>query len=466
MSLTADVKRMYEAWRKPREPVKTFVLRKDGEDSSVLSKPEEPKEESDMSQNDNTMYPTREQLHEQRLAPEQNDINAQLQNVRVAGEGQDIAAFSPEQILQAFDPHGQLTQVELDNKIRYYVEQHSKQDFSGQQRAPVKYQFGFDQTGVQRQARPGEMVDQLGQLQMVNPQYADQMAERMRDVSDSDARQTMRRQAQFRTLATVVLNPVQNPSGPQVQWVDDEQHRNLKQEYIQAKEVGFTDSQMDFLPLFAYAAKLWPEGRQPLRPKLSNECGFFQMANNLSSKLTGSIVCLKSDHFGTKHSLQIQVPRSMNQPQVAPQVLGPTGQPYPAHQQVEEAPPPPYMNQPLSLPQHPPGSQQYQQAPQVQQAQVHPQAPQAPPQQVRQQRQQLAPGVEDLSSGSILVKNPNSPAPQPFPLSQFDNQTAHTNQPHQVTLPSSQQSHPRQVVIHSPPEQLLPPSPGTLPRRG
>ena len=296
------------------------------------------------------------------------------------------------------------------------------------------------------------MVDELGRLQMVNPQYASEMAERMRNVSDSDARQTMRRQAQFRTLATVVLNPVQNPSGPQVQWIDDEQHRNLKQEYIDAKEQGFTDSQMDFLPLFAYAANLWPENRPPIRPKLSNECGFFQMANNLSSKLKGSIVCLKSDHFGTKHSLQIQVPQSLNQKEVAPQVLGPTGQPYPQHQQVEEAPPPPYMSQPLSLPQHPPGTPQYQQA------------QQAPPVQMRQQRQQIAPGVESLSSGSVLVQNPNSPRPQPFPLSQFDNPTARTGQQQPQTLPLSQPL-PRQVVIHNPPEQLLPPSPGTLPRR-
>ena len=67
----------------------------------------------------------------------------------------------------------------------------------------------------------------------------------------------------------------------------------------------------------AYAHKIWAEGKKPLRPKLSNECGWFN--NEVGPARTrGKISCLNSSTLTFRTA--VQVPRA---PEPAPAPVQP-----------------------------------------------------------------------------------------------------------------------------------------------
>lgn len=238
-------------------------------------------------------------MHEQRL--QEGDAAAALQSIRQGGGS--VADLSPHQIQALFNPDGTLTDAEVRTRIDWYNSL-DRQTIPG----PVNMHVGHDPTtGQQRMTNPGEMI-QDGTIVMVNPQYAAEAAERMRDIDPRRAKQSMRRSAALRNLAQVVLNPVTDPTGVQFYRLDDQQFGTLKSEYQEAKLAGVSDSDMDFLPLYAYAHKLWPPDGSILRPKIANECGFFQMATNPGSHLQGKIACLNSAHLTPELRTSVQVP--------------------------------------------------------------------------------------------------------------------------------------------------------------
>jgi hypothetical protein len=240
-------------------------------------------------------------MHEQRLS--QGDAAAALQSVRQ--QGGDVQNLGPEAIQALFNPDGNLSQAEIQQRIAWY-QQHRRElnQIPGQ----INMHVGIDpETGQQRMAGPGELV-RNGTIIMVHPDYAAEVAQRLQQEDPRRAKQNMRRSEALRTLAQVVLNPVTDPTGVQFIHLDDQQYGTLRGEYHEAKNAGISDSELDFLPLYAYAHKLWPPDGAPLRPKISNECGFFQMASNPGSNLQGKIACLRSADLTPELRTQVQVP--------------------------------------------------------------------------------------------------------------------------------------------------------------
>jgi hypothetical protein len=221
---------------------------------------------------------------------------------------------------------------------------------------PTIARFGLDPvTNEERMINPGEKINDQGLIEMVDPRYAEESAERMKNVSEASARQSMRRSTAFKTLAAVLLNPVKDAMGVDIVYLDDEQFKNLREEYYEAKKAGVSQSLMDFIPLSDYAGKLWPEGKAPVRPKLSNECGWFQMGSNESSNLRGKIACLKSSTTTPEQLIQVQVPRA---PEVEPpsQLVDSSGNPLqqskpsPSPDQTAQLSPSPYQPPQPSVP--------------------------------------------------------------------------------------------------------------------
>lgn len=240
-------------------------------------------------------------MHEQRLS--QGDAAAALQSVRQ--QGGDVHNLSPEAVQALFNPDGNLSQVEIQQRIAWYQNHRTELN---QIPGRINMHVGVDPgTGQQRMAGPGELVRD-GTIMMVNPQYAADVARRLQEEDPQRAKQSIRRSEALRTLAHVVLNPVTDPTGVQFIHLDDEQFGTLRGEYQEAKNAGISDSEMDFLPLYAYAHKLWPSDGPPLRPKISNECGFFQMTTNPGSNLQGKIACLRSADLTPELRTQVQVP--------------------------------------------------------------------------------------------------------------------------------------------------------------
>ncbi len=289
-------------------------------------------------------------IHEERI--EAGDAEATYQANKQANQ-----PLNPEMEQALFNPDGSLPQVEVEARVTAHINDQAQSDlvlqahalergyfpfeesgfspedgpallaetqakigvfesqpgFQAQTNRPTTMRAGVDpSTGAHRMTDPGETVNEGGLIEMVDPAYAAQAAERMRNVSDIDARQSMRRQSAFKTLAQVVLNPVLDPTGVQIIHLDDEQFANLSLEYKEAKAAGLSDDQIEWLPMSSYAHKIWAEGREPLRPKLSNECGWFNTTVG-PARTRGKISCLKSSTLTFRTA--VQVPRA---PEPAP----------------------------------------------------------------------------------------------------------------------------------------------------
>ncbi len=188
------------------------------------------------------------------------------------------------------DPDGELSDEEAKDRMERFEAEHNKQAFEKDERRTQVGAVGFDPTsGHMRGLLDGEELNEQGSIVMVDPAKAELAAERFRNAQPRDVKQQYRRSEALKQLAHIALNRVQDPTGSVVR-LKLEQCKELYAEYEQAKAEGYSDSQLDFLPMSAYAHKLWPEDRPAIRPQLAKEFGVFQMASNPSSPLAGKIL--------------------------------------------------------------------------------------------------------------------------------------------------------------------------------
>jgi len=119
------------------------------------------------------------------------------------------------------------------------------------------------------------------------------------DVSEHEVRHGARRRAAFEQLLSGMENR-QAPAG-KVEFIGLDKAHRLMEEYSQARNEGFEDRQLDIVPLSSYAAKLFPEGRKPLRALMANEWGVIQKGT-----YAGTILILSDSNIGSAPMVTVQ----------------------------------------------------------------------------------------------------------------------------------------------------------------
>lgn len=199
--------------------------------------------------------------------------------------------LTPEEKVQAIDPDGVLGEAEIRDRLEYFEAQHNKVAFGDDERRKKVASFGYDTEGQYRALLPGEELDDKGVILTVDPARAEEAARRFKEAEPRDVRQRMRRSEMIQSLVHVVMNRAGNDA-PNVVHLSLDKCTELHREYQQARAEGYSDADLDFLPLSAYAHKIWPDNKPAIRPMLEHEFGVFQMASNPSSPLAGRIVCV------------------------------------------------------------------------------------------------------------------------------------------------------------------------------
>ncbi len=233
-----------------------------------------------------------------------SDAHMQLQINRATETG-DVGSLSPEQQTQLFNPEGEHSAQVVQDRVVNYTVEHNMQSMPVGRERPTVRGVGHDaRTNTQRMPGPGEKVDAQGSIIMVNPAFADEQAEKMRNVSEADAKNTMARSAALTQLcATLSLRPTDVIGAI---YCNFEQSRQYIQIYQEQSAEGIRDADTDFLPLRQYVNKFkeMPDGRVLPRPILPNEVGVFQ-----KGRAAGKILCLNDKDLANT-TPQFQVPRA------------------------------------------------------------------------------------------------------------------------------------------------------------
>lgn len=236
-----------------------------------------------------------------------SDAHMQLQINRATETG-DVGSLSPEQQTELFNPDGAHSAQVVQERVVNYTVEHNRQSMPVGQERPTVRGVGHDaRTNTQRMPGPGEQVNAQGSIVMVNPAFADEQAEKMRNVSAADAKNTMARSAALTQLcATLSLRPTDVIGAI---YCTFEESRKYVQIYQEQAAEGIGDAHVDFIPLRQYVNKfkLMPDGRTLPRPILPNEVGVFQ-----KGRATGKILCLNDKDLANS-TPQFQVPRAKPQ---------------------------------------------------------------------------------------------------------------------------------------------------------
>lgn len=258
-----------------------------------------------------------ESLRIQNKRLEQGDAHMQLQVNRSAMTG-DIESMSQEQRDQLFNPDGTLSEGEVYERMLRYVQEHQKVGFESHELRKQVAGVGQDQrTGQWRMPNPGEKVNDSGLIEMVDPKYADQVAQKMRDADEVDVKNSFQRSKLMNEVVMQVMNRVNDPIG--AVHISFDESRKLVAQYHAERQAGWPRSRHDFLPLSEYMQQLAPRQlpngtyTRPLREILANECGVFQMGTQPTSRLRGKIVCVKDKDMTQNLNVQVTVPKGFPQ---------------------------------------------------------------------------------------------------------------------------------------------------------
>ena len=101
----------------------------------------------------------------------------------------------------------------------------------------------------------------------------------------------MRRMEAYRGLLDGLANRA--PASGNVEFISMAKATQLMEEYKQARDEGYTDDQLEIIPLSSYHTKLFPEGKKPIRPLLENEWGTIHQGRH-----AGTILCIRDAGLG------------------------------------------------------------------------------------------------------------------------------------------------------------------------
>lgn len=259
------------------------------------------------------------------------DAHMQLQINRAVEKG-DIASLTPEARQALFNPDGLLTGPEVQERMAAYLREHEKIAFAPHELRKQVAATGFDvATQNYRMPNPGERVNDHGHIEMVDPRYAEEVAQKMRNADPADVKNSMQRAAAMNEVLMQVMNRVHDPIG--AVYVTFEESRKLVEQFEAERREGWPEWRHDFLPTRQYMHKIGPRQRRdgtytkPFRDLLVNEAGVFQMGTVVGShKLKGKIVCVRDKEMTHQTGSQVSVPTQL-QPAtrtVAPKPLIPT----------------------------------------------------------------------------------------------------------------------------------------------
>ena len=239
---------------------------------------------------------------------QETDAHMRLQVNRATEKG-DVASLSQEEQTQLFNPDGTHRAEVVQQRVVNYTAEHNRISMPEGRERPMVRGVGHDaRTNTQRMPGPGEAVDAAGSIVLVDPRFAEEQAEKMRNVNEADAKNTMARsQAMTQLCATLSVRPHDVIGAV---YCNFSQSRQYVQIYEEQSGEGIRDADTDFLPLRQYVHKFrtLPDGRVVPRPILPNEVGVFQ-----KGKAAGKILCL-NDKDLAKTDTTVQVPRAQPRP--------------------------------------------------------------------------------------------------------------------------------------------------------
>src|SRR5690606_21491732 len=212
-----------------------------------------------MTANEEQLQAAMEELESLRIQEKRiqgGDALMQLQVNRVSQRG-DIESLPEDQRMTLFNPDGILTDAEVMRRMDTYLTEHSKIAFDeGQQRRQV-IGIGTDSDGNERMPRPGERVNPQGYIEMVDPRYADEVAQKLRDADEVDVKNSFQRTAAMNEAIMQLTERTQDPIG--AYYVTFEQSRKLVEQYEAEKAAGWPHSRHDYIPMTAYMDKISPK---------------------------------------------------------------------------------------------------------------------------------------------------------------------------------------------------------------
>lgn len=175
--------------------------------------------------------------------------------------------------------------------------------------------------GVDRQAM--HIDSDTGQLVNAEQRPRASMArltasfENAQDVDEHEVRHGTKRRAAFQALFEG-LHLREQPHG-KVEYIGLDKAHALMEEYKQARDEGYTDAQLEIVPLSAYYAKLFPADKPPIRSLMAGEWGVIQKGT-----FSGTILILSDSDLGS--APMVTVPAA---PAPEPgQILTPQGVPH------------------------------------------------------------------------------------------------------------------------------------------
>lgn len=228
------------------------------------------------------------------------DPHMQLQ-VNRAGEKGDVESLSQDDQTQLFNPDGTHSAQVVQQRVINYQTEHKRVAMPVGQERPQKRAAGVDALGEHRMPGDGEILDQQGQIIMVNPQYAEESAAKMRAVSEADAKNLLARSDALNTLCLTLSSRPDDPVG--AIYCNFEESRAYIRIYQDQAADGIGDSYVDFLPMRQYVHKFrMVNGKMSPRPFLPNEVGVFQ-----KGRAAGKILCLNDKDLANTN-LTVQVP--------------------------------------------------------------------------------------------------------------------------------------------------------------
>jgi len=268
------------------------------------------------------------------------DAHMKLQVQRAGMQG-DIESMTEQERQSLFNPDGTLPHHEVMDRIQRYQAEHSKIAFApGEERKTVRTMGKDPSTGNYRFPNPGEAV-QGGDIVMVNPQYAEEMAYKMKNAQENDVKNSMRRSKALNDLVLQLSTRVEPTNAT---FVTFEQAREMTAQFDAEKAEGWPSWKHDFLPLREYINQFAPRQRRdgsftkPYRAILENEHGTLQMGTNPSSKLKGVIVCVRDKDMTQNLNIQTTVPTSNQEWLQKGATQAPTERPNPPQPTVQPGP--------------------------------------------------------------------------------------------------------------------------------